>query len=468
MASRVRGKHASSRAPRTAGEWQPDGQRYVDWIARCRTPTSPRARWTCRCRSTGDSPSRGYLDNAHLHGSLSRTGVHEERLRRHASQTQQDIVRLAAAAYEQYSATSSRRIDPVSFGAAVPAEQIAQLKAAGILTSSPPLRFSHHLISDYLAARHLAGRPAWGRADLDHLTLNASSFDALGMLLELTPDRAGELVVVAYDWNFYAAAWLLAEARAAGVPVPAGLETAVLGMLGERRFDRVRATAMQVTDALRAHGTAYARALLAATSRDGVCDVVREASTEPAWTTWREMLLRPDGAPATHEDVALLTSKDPLLGWTTANTLRRASAADVWDAVIRLLRDDSGTVRWRAAHALGRRPQPQVVEELLRVLADDDYNWARYGALRSLVELAADAEPDLRGEVLDRISAHAGLLSERPELARETERALELIDPPAGWPDATAVIVEKLWAQPATVDQQDRWSALGERLRRPA
>lgn len=408
-----------------------------------------------------------YLDSARRHGSLSRTGVHEERLRAHASQTAEDIARLAAATFGQYRATGSRRMDPDTFAAEIPESQILRLRASGILTPAGPLRFTHHLISDYLAARHLAQQPGWNRSHLDTLTLKASSFDALGMLLELAPAHADELVVVAYDWNFYAAAWLLAEARLAAVAVAPGLETAVLGMLGERRFDRVRATAVQVTDALRAHGTDYARSLLTAPDRDAVCEVVRQASTESAWSRWRELLLRPDGTPAGLDDVALLAATDPLLGWTTANMLRRSSADQaVWDAVVALLRADDGTVRWRAAHALGRHPEPVAVDSLLRVLTEDEYSWARYGALRSLVELAADAEPGLRASVLDRISAHAGLLADRPELARETERVLDLTAPPPGWADATAVIVEKLWAEAATVDEQDRWSALGERLRR--
>lgn len=407
-----------------------------------------------------------YLDAARGDGPRGRTEMHEERLRAHASQSDAEVERLAAATFAQYRSTRSRRMDSAAFAKQVPEDQTARLRAAGILTPAGPLRFTHHLISDYLAARHLASRPRWNRSDLDDLTLSATSFDALGMLLELVPGRADELVVAAYDWNFYAAASLLAEARGSGTRIAPGLETAILGMLGERRFDRVRATSVQVTDALRADGSEYAAALLAARDRAEVCEAVSAWNTAADWTVWRNLFLRPDGAQADPGDVALLQADDPLLGWTTANTLRRSTAgADVWERVTSLLRADDGTVRWRAAHALGRRPDPSVVDSLFAVLSDDPYSWARYGALRSLIELAADAEAALRGSVLDRLAGLADLLASRPELARETERALDLRDAPPDWAEAASVVIEKLWAQADNPEEQDRWSALGERLR---
>lgn len=410
-----------------------------------------------------------YLKQAVHDGPGSRASMHEQALTLHAAQSKDDIRRLAAATFEQYERTRSRRIDEHLFGARIPEEQLGRLQAAGVLATVGPLRFAHHLISDYLAARHVADKEEWTRGDLDVLTLTATSFDALAMLLELVPHRADELVLAAYDWNFYAAAYLLSEARDTDLPVNPGLETAVLGMLGERRFDRVRATASQVTDALRTHGTDYARALLDAPNRTALAEVVRLHNSDPAWDEWQALFLRPDGAPAKAGDVKLLRHRNPLLGWTAANVLRRSSTGpDVWAAVLALLADKDGTVRWRAAHALGRNPQPQAVEGLLATLERDGYSWARYGALRSLVEIAAEADETLRAVVLDRLAALADLLRSRPELAREAERVLDLRDPPPGWADATAVVIEKLWAEAATVEEQDRWSRLGLRLRQAA
>lgn len=410
-----------------------------------------------------------YLKQAVHDGPGSRAAMHEQALAVHAAQTEDDIERLAAATSEQYELTRSRRIDEPVFRARVPQEQLDRLQTAGVLSIVGPLRFSHHLISDYLAARHAANKDQWTRNDLDVLTLTATSFDALAMLLELAPHRADELVLATYDWNFYAAAHLLSEARDADLTVNPGLETAVLGMLGERRFDRVRATARQVTDALRTHGTDYTRALLDAPTRTALAEVVRVHNSDSAWDRWQALFLRPDGAPAEAADVELMRDKNPLLGWTAASVLRRsATGPALWQAVLELLADEDETVRWRAAHALGRLPQEHAVEGLLATLEHDAYSWARYGALRSLVEIAAEAPERLRGFVLDRLAGLAGLLRSRPELAREAERVLDLQDPPPGWADATAVVIEKLWAEAATVEEQDRWSSLGLRLRRTA
>ena len=76
--------------------------------------------------------------------------------------------------------------------------------------------FRHHLIHDYLAALHMAqDRSTWTPGGFDTITLTASSFDPLAMVLEQLPDPADADLFLRriYDWNFYGAAYALATCR---------------------------------------------------------------------------------------------------------------------------------------------------------------------------------------------------------------------------------------------------------------
>lgn len=94
-----------------------------------------------------------------------------------------------------------------------------------------------------------------------------------------------------------------------------------------------------------------------------------------------------------------------IIGWTAANVFRRYKLSDIevlqlrayYDASLSSDYNDwrSSTIRSRVVHALGGTNTKVVADLLFEALSQDHYMWARIGAARSLVEIAAlttDAE----------------------------------------------------------------------------
>ncbi|WP_104524060.1 HEAT repeat domain-containing protein [Blastococcus atacamensis] len=399
----------------------------------------------------------------------TRSAAHEGYLREHVGLDEKSIDVLAAAAYDQYRENKSRRLDPDTLAKDIGSEQLRALTEAGALRSPVSDGFSHHLLHDYLAARYVAVRPElWTRDTFDVLTFRASSFDALVMVLEQVDDEA-TLIRRVHDWNLYAAAYLLAESRVT-TPATSEVETALLSMLAERQFDRMLKTAEQVRDALRVHPSDFADRLLKLSSVEEVLALVRDVAAPSreasAWyESWYRLFTRPPGERGDDKLVARIADTD-VEGWTASNVLKRTrlSASQV-SGLVDALRDDDPTIRWRAAHVLGAHPVKGVIEGLLSSLRDDPDEWVRYGALRSIIEIAAGADEDDAVDIFRGLAREADTLLDRERLLREFERAIVISDPPPHWLDSTGVVIEELWGRASTVEEQDRWRAAGAAVR---
>lgn len=402
----------------------------------------------------------------------TRSDQHRNFLRDHGGLDLSDLPLLAAEAFRQYQAHGDRRLDLDSLQAALGPDSVRALVHAGTILQVPTGRFAHHLIHDYLAATYFANHPDnWSSDGLDVLTFKSSSMDALAMVLEQAPKDADRLVREVYNWNFYGAAYLIAEDRHGQRLIGPETEIAVTTMLAERQFDRFASTALRVRDALRLIDSQISRDMLQASSRDALLSVAREAvnalgAPSREVMAWLELYSRPDSELAVPSDLLVLADPDPIMGWTMSNVLRRCSMGpEVSDAIRALLvTSDADVVRWRAAHVAGQIPDDRTVEGLLRALDDDPAVWVRYGAIRSLVDIAL-GNPELRRTIFEAVAERVPTLRTEPQLTREVERVLVVDDAPSTWADDTAVLVETLWALSESVEEQDRWRRLGSRVR---
>lgn len=384
------------------------------------------------------------------------------------------LTRLAAAVNAAYHRSADRLIELPWLTEQVGDETISQLVQAGVLaTDEGHARFVHHLYSDFLAAFDLADAPArWNRLEFDALTFKASSFDAVAMLLELSeqPDHeeADLLVRRVYDWNFYAAAYLLAEDELGPRRISPDMKTALMAMLAERRFDRLASTAIQVSDALRLQRSSLAEQFLRAADVEAVIDIVAAQPGDADWfAEWRDLFVRRPQTVGDASDVRLLRTPDSLVGWTAANILKRLVLTP--DAVAEgtaLLHADNPTVRWRAAHMLGAVPSPDVIEILMDTAraAGEDL-WVRYGAIRSLIEIAAVADSTSRQQIFNGLAQMAGDINDTPQLSKEIARGLIIDSPPDGWAEDAGLLLERLWAEADSVKQQDAWRGVSAALR---
>lgn len=395
--------------------------------------------------------------------SMSSSDFHHRYLVEHAGLDDAQISSLGSAAFDLYVGCRSRTFGLDLLEAKVPEQLVNRLTSAGIVTVDGEIAsFRHHLIHDYLASVRMAHDPGtWGPSGFDAVTLTASSFDPLAMVLEQLPDpeQADLLIRRIYDWNFYGAAYALATCRSRqSTSVTQGMEIALLAMLAERRWDPFLATEQQVADALSLFPSGLADAFLGAPDLTAIFEIVNSLIPDRSELhRWASVFTHPVGAPLSEEDVRSLEDDDSLIGWTIANVLKRSSlSADQVAFLARIVKTGPDqTVRWRAAHALGAHPTGESIEGLLAALKDP-YHWVVYGSVRSLIEIAADSA-EYRDDVIRRLRADIANRQPDSSVARQLSRALVLATPPTGWSEVVGPIIEDLWAAADTEERQDHW-----------
>jgi hypothetical protein len=380
------------------------------------------------------------------------------------------IQTLGEATLQQYRIMKGRTIDLDILASAAGSEVVDRLKSTGLVVNEDNVfRYVHHLIGDFLVVVPVVDLPArWTREIFDALTFSGSSFDPLTILLEETEaDKRDQLLRRIHDWNFYASSYLLTQVRRSHQAVAPAVELVLLAMLAEKRFDRIKASVEQAEDVLSAYPTPLARRFLEAESLSAVIDIVSGQWYDTEWfPAWYNIFTHRPGEPSTDSDVFSIIDSEGVVAWSAANMLRRALVTKNQLLQIRALIAESDPIaRWRVVHVLGAHPSSDSADLLFDRLQFDDYIWVRYGALRSIIEQAATVNEDNRQALFERFATYADFLLLEPALLRGIERDLLVSDAPSDWADSTGLLLERLWAGATSVSEQDRWRALGARLR---
>jgi hypothetical protein len=387
--------------------------------------------------------------------------------------TTDELAKTARAAFEAYSDNNTRSFSVASFQAAVGDATFENLRRETLIVHDDIAYFDHHLKHDYLAAVYLAANPKlWDEDTYNRVTFSASSFEVLAMTLDLleTEAAADAFVRAVYDWNPYGAAYSVAEGRYRGrARVSASMELILLAVIADRQWDPILATAQRSRDALRLFGTPQAQQLLAAPSPEAVWAYV---STAPKgnedFERWRNLFTRASGKPTKAGDIGLLM-EDSVIGWTASNVLKRLRLSMMEQLHVRkLTRTGSRVVRWRAVHTLGAFPSRSNARALLDVLETDEYRWARYGAIRSLVELAARGDASLRQWVLGALVDKANEIVNDDPIVRELQNAV-LINPeraPKGWMNLVIDMLGKIRGKEHSDEKRDRWEDVAYKVKR--
>jgi hypothetical protein len=340
-----------------------------------------------------------------------------------------DLPRIAEAAYAVYEA-GSRTFELGTFCEIAGAELTDRLTASGAIVRSGDLAyFDHHLKHDFLASFYLASHSElWGSDSFNRITFMASSFDTVVLAMEELPrERTDRFIRSLYDWNIYGAGYALSEGRHDNVS--SEMSTVVHAMFAERRWDLIQASGKAASDVLHQLMTQLSKRLLEAATLDDVLDIIRrEPGNEEWFLAWRDLFTAPVGSPATDEDLNHLVELDSVMGWTSANVLRRKTLGRGHVEIVRnaLRTGPEPVIRWRAAHVLGRLPSEENVALLAESL-NDDSSEVKYGATRSLIEIAAQAGGPLAGDVFHRLAMAAGALAAHRNVVNEFKRALIVV-----------------------------------------
>lgn len=340
---------------------------------------------------------------------------------------------------------------------------VEDLAAADLLSqTNDASAFTHPLYHAYFAAQHIRSRiDAWHEDTWDALSVEGANFSALGLLLEQVDGEEVEHLVRAVDrWNYLAAASLLAEDLAGANRIPPDLRSALLLLLGHRRFSPSLSTSVFAGDMLRLQvGDPLAARILEAESRNDLTEIAGDLPDYGEWWgRWRGEFRSTDAANL----VQSLGDDDYLLAWTASNVLSSSDhERPIQERLLGIaFNDGDDDTRWRALHALGSSTDPWVAQQCLTVFrTETEDEWVRYGALRAFLQVLALIPDDARRDLCEQLASEVGIIRGKSRWEREIERAAELRDAPNDWSDTFGLVIGALWTGAGSLEEEDRWRA---------
>ena len=398
---------------------------------------------------------------------LRRSQASHNFLINHAGVQEGELDRVASAAFDAYQRSRSRVFDRAEFAELAGEPAMTALESSNTLVSASNDRryFLHHILHDYLAARFFASlrTECWTSQTLLELSFDSSSFDAVALVFEqLDEERADQFLRQLYDWNLYAAGYALAQARDTDVCVGVETRTLIFAMLAEKRFDTIFATREKADDALALMQLSDARPFRDAQSLGAVfaaLDVIE--SNEPWFNRWKDLFRTGPDSELSNETLASIRIRDSLTGWTVANVAKRSNVhAETPDLLSDWVQDEpNATARWRIAHVLGAFPTMTALDTLVRLLDHDPDGSVRYGAVRSIVELASFAEQETRNAAGEAIEARSKVITKQPRIAAELRTCL-LLETECAVPDwmlFVRQVVRTFFVETESARKRDLW-----------
>ncbi len=404
-----------------------------------------------------------FLDAYLREGKIAATKSQEFEtyFRTHVALTDEEISQTEIAAFEAYK-SASRTFPLATFTDGTSAQIVQKLKSSGaIITEGDVAYFDHHLKHDYLVSRYLSGRPQlWNDDTFKVVTFGASSFETITLALEqiLAVGEADDFLRAVYDWNPYGAGYAIAEARQTAASLE--IRTVIFAMLAERRLDIMLRTSERANDALSLVKAADVEAFKIAQNIDEIFDAVNAVASELEWfQEWRDLYTTTPGSAATDAQVGLLTDDDSVLGWTSANVLKRLLLSGEQEATVRqvLQQNHQAKMRWRATHVLGTFASEDNLNALIAALQDLAPS-VRFGAVRSVIEMAARAH-GLTELAFQRLADHADQIIKHRSVVEEVQRAVFVrtgIVPP-NWSSNVLSLVGVLQTSKISALMNEQW-----------
>jgi hypothetical protein len=184
--------------------------------------------------------------------------------------------------------------------------------------------------------------------------------------------------------------------------------------------------------------------------------------------TWKSLFALSGAWKLREDQIQYIVSENSLVGWTTANVIKRFELRDEEEGrQIRAYYDslenvsDKGIVRWRIVHALGALATQSSETLLLHALDHDGYPWTRYGAARSLVEIAARTKQEaLRNHIVGELKNRVEQLATQPAILEEIGHSAFYRGFPTGWKDLMLPLMMLALKVQTRADYSQRWDTM--------
>jgi hypothetical protein len=382
---------------------------------------------------------------------------------------EEGLNQLAKAAFEAYSDFKSPSFKPDKFLTEIGDELWEKLIQAGVITiSGTEARFDHQLKHDYLASRYLAFHDKlWDSTAFDVVSFESKTFEPLLMILEQlsSTDQADKFLTKVYDWNWVATVTCLSgTAWATQKPFSRAMEIIVAAVVAEKLFDPIRPTRERARLQLSELPRSLSEQFIKAKSLDDVFDIVKNVESDsPEFAKWRGLFTRYKDPPLNEEEIREIANPNSILGWTASNVIKRFKLTEpdlrqlrgIYDAVDGLSLQLGSVIQWRVVHALGKFDTTENVDLLFRALDLASYHLVKFGAARSLVEIAAITDDaDLRKRIVEGLQNRIHGLRRR--VLEEIGKAVFYRNAPVSWSALIVPLLEKIRdAQKDTKDQEE-------------
>ena len=378
--------------------------------------------------------------------------------------------RLAESAFKAYEAFQSLSFDASNFSDEIGVNVWEKLLCSGVVKTpkNNQTQFDHQLKHDFLASRFLAkNEDKWERASFDVVSFESNSFEPLSMAIEQQPDplTGDRFLKCVYDWNWLATVTCIARAAWTGTKYyTQEMEIATLSVVSEKLFDKIRETRRRAEKVLYMFPKEIAGSFKEAKSLEDILALVKEFnSTEEWFLNWKELFTRYDSPPLCEHEIQKIEDTDSILGWTASNVIKRFNLSDADLRQLRAIyRSKEGntagndSVRWRVVHTLGAFDTRENMELLLHALDCDSYHWTRFGAARSLVEIAARTKDEgLRSSLIGEIKKRVGCL--KRNVMEEIGRAVFYSGAPSSWLGHVFPLLDMARKTQKGKADQERW-----------
>jgi len=356
------------------------------------------------------------------------------------------LSQLAQAAFEAYQEYRSPSFKPEKFRSEIGETLWQKLLESGVVAvSGNDARFDHQLKHDYLASRHLASHEElWDSTSFDVVSFESKTFEPLLMTLEqlANTDQGDRFLTRIYDWNWVATVECLTSTVSSDhKPFSSAIEFVVAAVVAEKLFDPIRPTRERAKRQLSELPPDLSSPFVSAQSIEDLFTLVKAFKSDAPWFgDWRTLFTRHRDRPLSEEEIQKIASANPILGWTASNVIKRFKLTDSDLRQLRAIHDSSdaiptqlgNVIKWRVVHALGTFDTTENVDLLFRALDGPSHHLVKFGAARSLVEIAAITQhAALRQRIVGGLQSRISYLSRR--VLEEIGNAIFYRNAPPTW-----------------------------------